>query len=560
MGRAFEMSDDSGLPPYVHHGDVTDARRTRRSFRFCVAACVLLAGTLWFSERFLRFELTESQYIAALTLRTESSRAVLRSVVLTDSKQHETPTPKYTEALAEREEEDRIIPTYENAVKLDPNNPQLLVRYGCALFQSEMYGEARDCFDKAARLPVKNALPKYLGAASEALKQDSGGDGNDEEKKRQLLTESLALVAKANTGDDPVDFPDPLWSEELPAKGFWYGKLRRQIADECCAPLYKYTDLLFAEARRDIAMRKTQYWDSWLSTIEEMGQRLAAAVDDGAIQMTAGVRIQLDALSLRETVARTGPDKAPDAVLNEFKERKRKLTEALSQIDSFESSRDNRIALAHSSYVLPLRLCGETMAFACGMFLLSWLVGKIFRTDRTMWALPHTRSGVWTLCASSMLLLILLGAMSAVQPFEILWHIPIATVIWRAILLGVFVYGLVYPRMALKRLAAVGTPPAPPVASRMETEGVADSMGEVQAVSNAKETARPDRLWRWKAYVSYWRRYCGVFAGMFFCVVAFWIIGYRLVLGLYPFQIELLVPGLESQEAKIVRDASSLLK
>ncbi len=536
------MSGENGLPPYISPGDVAWARRARRSFRFCVTACVLFAGILWLSERYLRYELTESQYIAALTLPTESARAILRSVVKRDAEQRDSPTAEYVAALAEREEEDNILPAYEKACSLDPNNAFLELRYGCRLFQAERYAEARDCFQRASRLPSKNALPKYLEAAAVAF-ADRSRPPNERGADKNNLTESLALVAKANTGDEPIVFPEPLWSDELPARGVWYAKLRRHIADECCGPLYKYVDLVLSEAKHEINLRNVQYWDSWLATIEIMGQRLIAGTDPGTVQATAGVRIQLDVLAQRDAVARVESPAAGAA----FAERRRKLTEALARLNEFESYRDQRIASARAAYTLPLALCGQAMALMFLVFFLTWLVGRILRTDRTTWALPHTRAGLWFLSGSSVALLFLLVVMSVAQHLGVTWHIPVVRLLWRLVIAGVLLFSLVYPRRALRRLSASGTP--------AETRGC----NPLSTESHEEGRGHPERRWMWKAYASYWRRYCGIFTGLLLCVVSVWVVGYRVAFALYPFQVELLVPGFESQETQVVRDAVSLL-
>lgn len=85
---------------------------------------------MWFSEGYLRFSRLESQYRMALTLPMDSARAILRNVVKRDKGQ----TPKYVEALAFIEESDVILTRYEEAYKLAPNNPYLLINYGCRLF------------------------------------------------------------------------------------------------------------------------------------------------------------------------------------------------------------------------------------------------------------------------------------------------------------------------------------------------------------------------------------------------------------------------------------------
>ena len=242
-------SSSCGFPEYGSGGDSAGARRVRHSFRLCVFACIAVAIMLWFSERYLRYELVESQYIAALTLEPESARAMLRQVVKRDAALRESPTPKYLAALAEREEADLVLPTYERACKADPNNPFTAMRYGCRLFMAERFAEAYAQFQRAGSLPPDNAWAFYLEAAAlPFLKPEAEVD----------LGESLAILAKANSSGAPLMAPRPLWTSAMPERGLWYEKLRRHIADEFCAPLYRYVDLVMRQARHAIALRQAR--------------------------------------------------------------------------------------------------------------------------------------------------------------------------------------------------------------------------------------------------------------------------------------------------------------
>ena len=55
------------------------------------------------------------------------------------------------------------------------------------------------------------------------------------------------------------------------------------------------------------------------------------------------------------------------------------------------------------------------------------------------------------------------------------------------------------------------------------------------------------------------RRVTGVFLGGFLCVLALWVLVFRLVSGLYPFQLALLTTGLENEEITLVRHAQMML-
>ena len=165
-----------------------------------------------------------------------------------------------------------------------------------------------------------NALPGYLEAA--ALQRSRPPDAD--------LAEALALIARTTSSGERVVFPKPSWpAAVLPQDGAWYAKLRRMAVDESCALLYEYTDFVIAKARSDIGNGEVRYWDSWLKTLEEMGQRVAESPDQGVTEASAGINIQLRALDVRCEL-RTG--QSDEALV----ERRLKLREALAQLREFE--------------------------------------------------------------------------------------------------------------------------------------------------------------------------------------------------------------------------------
>jgi hypothetical protein len=504
-------------------GDKTGSRRMRRSFRLCVAGCVLFMSVLWLSERTLRYDLNESQFIIALTHETESARAILRHVVKRDAELKEFPTARYVAALAEREEDDLILPTYEQACKLDPTDSFLALRYGCRLFLQEKYADARSRFREAAVQQSKNSLPKYLEAVALSFANGENGD----------FSESLALIAKANAGADTVAFPQPLWSPSLPARGVWYERLRRQIQDECCAPLYKYADTVLGQAKRQINLKQVDKWDHWLETIQQMGERIAFSGEPGSIQATAGVRIQLGALEYREKISafETG---VPAAGLVE---RRARLESILDLLNQFEQNRDAAIAADSRRFVFPLKLLGATIAAILAAYCLSSLLGRVFGAKRTAWVLPHSRLGLGVMGGINGAFLVLLIAISLLQFYhkgpldlEAGKILPVSPVfggvraMWFAILAFELAFGLAYPALQMNRASATLSPPP---ASRC-------------------------------VYASFFRRYFGIQFGLALCLISIWVIGYRVLTSLYPWQLEILTTGLGEEERGAIQLVMSL--
>lgn len=550
------------FPEFGEGGDYIGARRGRRAFRFFVTAAVFFTLVLAFSELYLQQGGAERLYTHSLTLPDESSRVLLRQAVLRDRQNREAPTPKYLQALATREEADRVLPTYEEAFKVDATNPSLAIRYGCQLLLAKRVDEAAGKFAVAAERDPLNALPLYLRAAA----QPGGLD------TRERLSESLAIIAQANSSGKRVIFPRPLWSSVLPQRGRVYAGLSRRIVDECSAPIYHYVQEVVARARKDIEAGRTQYWDSWLRILQQMGERIAGGavaagevrgepIAGGALQALLGIQVQLAAIDQRQAIIRVGG--APPN--NDLNERKAKLEAALAPLAEFENSRYDRIRMDARGYIYPAGLVAATL------FGLT-LVYSVARTAWNRWgrriAAVPPEAGVagpkpqraetgeepertirhtglaksWLVLMGLLLLLTLFGlmALQAGAVPEARW-IPAFTVFWTVEIVLLILFGLVYPRLALPSARAVS-----------RRKGVAPE--------DAEETLRIAARLRRRAAVCLVYRYYGVVIGLTLVVLCAWTLGYRVFMGLYPWQAPLLTTGMAVEETEAVQHALRLLQ
>jgi len=540
----------------------------------CVFAAVAITAMLWFSERYLRYELVESQYIAALTLEPESARAMLRQVVKRDAAIRETPTPKYLAALAEREESDLILPTYERACKADPNNPFTALRFGCRLFAADRFAEAQAQFQRAAALLSDNTWPLYLSAATQPfLKPDS----------EAALGDALALLAKANNNNAPLVVPRPLWTSAMPERGYRYEKLRRQIVDEFCAPLYRFADLAVKQGRQASLQRQAPYWDSWLETLQHAGERIAmgsvmpdpspasssfarhAQAGGGSVQATAGIHIALMALDERIALhAQQGVAANPA-----FEQKRARLADALEQLNAFEETRDRRIAANRRRYALPLHLCWQT----AGVFFLAYAVAYglngLMRVGRRSWTLDHSRLGVAALASGQIVMLFLLALLAFLQgqPAVSLAHLEGLRTVWWAFVFLLILFGCIYPHIRLPSSGAA-------VANcrrRLKQIEQENCSREANAVPPASDAALPEapeteagmlraaRGARRIAFLAFMRRYFGALLGLFLCTLSAWAIGYRIATTLYPWQLDVLATGLGREEAALVQQVVAFL-
>jgi len=516
------------FPEYGHGGDCAGARRVRRAFRLCVAGCLFFTGMLWLSEYFLRYDTTERLYLNALTHATESARVMLRSAVKIDAETRESPTPKYVAALAEREDGDQVLFTYDRAYKLDPNNSFLAIRYGCQLFFQGRFKDARERFREAGAQLPKNALPGYLEAAALQWEPPVSED----------LADSLALVARTNSSGEEVVFPRPSWPGSiLPQDGAWYAKLRREAVDECCAPLYRYADFVIARAREDIGRDQVQYWDSWLKTLQEMGERLMSSPDLGSIQAIAGIQVQLDALDQRTRICemKTGVPKA------ELIERVVQLRTALKRLNAFERARDGRIASDRDVYVFPLMLCAVSTLALLACYLPVYALSKVVHVGRDAWTVRHTKVAKGTVIGGCGFLFALLCTVEVLQRLGALhgaWKEWVAYP-WTAVLILMVAFGVIYPSLTLPSARKV---------VRAAGE-VGDDEGLLRSVRKCRQVAG----------LSLMRRYYGILLGLFLCTVSMWVVIYRVFVSLYPWQVALLTTGLGQEEAALTREVLALL-
>jgi len=521
MGDAEIQFDVYGV-----RGDQLGARRIRRAFRWCVAACLLSAGGLWFAETYLRSGDAERLYVRALTHEPSSARVLLLQAIKIDAERRESPTPKYTIAMAERAVQDEVLQWYERAYKLDPHNPMLAIRYGNRLFQAGKFKEARERYREAGAQAPKNALPGYLEAA--AL-QWTTHDNTD-------LAESLALIARANSRGDPVVFPRPAWAGAvLPSGGVVYTRLRREALDECCAPIYRYADHILDRARADIQRGQLQYWDSWLSALQAMGDRLMRSPGRSAVSAIAGIEIQLAVLDLRNRIAQS----LTESVDTEMTARRLQLQQALGHLKAFELSREEIIRANREAHLYPLKMAALSTAFLTLLYSFVYIVAKIVRVGRRSWTLRHAR---WAYTAFTFVGGAFFLALWAQAPLENLaanggqWREWLARS-WLAVLLGSVLLGVLYPSLHL---------PSPRKAIRSMPQGNADLLP-------------PARRARRVAGVSLMRRYFGILTGIILCTGAVWAVLYRAAVGLYPWQLQLLTTGLANEEAELVRTLISTL-
>ncbi len=524
------------FPAYGGYGDTIGARRDRWAFRFCVAACLTFVAVLWISEYFIGFDRAESLYLSALTKHKESARPLLRQAVIRDRETSESPNPRYVQALAERELEDEVLPTYRQAFELDPGNASLVLRYGCRLFMDGDLEAARQRFRDAAQIAPDNALPQYLKAATIpwVLQEEAN-----------ILRESLQLLAQANSSGKQIVFPRPLWHPKLPQRGKQYAMLRREAIEKCLVPISRYREYITQTARRQIEEGHTMYWDSWLQTLERAGDKLARSAlisgpegDAGAgslSQALVGLDMQLQAVRLRQEI-HTRERGVPN---EDLVRRTEELQRALGSLRDFENARQPAIerdtnAREFACLTAPFFAILSLSAFSLAAALLT----RIMKVDEHAWTIAHGRVGGAIMAGCAAVLTGFISAMPWLQNATEADVVPIVRTVWVSMLACIALVGLTYPLLILES----------PFKIAKTSEANQEGSLEYGAASQ----------WR-GAYVLMVRRFFGVTLGLFLCTLSIWAVLYRMAISLYPWQIELLATGMGAQEVQAVRHALALL-
>ncbi|MCC6152730.1 MAG: hypothetical protein IT367_03180 [Candidatus Hydrogenedentes bacterium] len=522
------------LPEYGDSGDFIGARRTRRSFRWGVALVVLFTVLLWVTESFWRYAPAERLYRSSLTMLPNQGRNLLRQAVKYDAKS-ETPSSKYYEALAEREEEDLVVSAYENASKLDPQNADLAIKFGCQLFKLGLYTRAREQFRLAAESGAHNALAVYLEAS--VLPQLNSSDPD--------VDIALALTQQANSSGDEVIFPEPMWFSSVSRSGQWYAQLRREMVQFCGAPLEEFAKSVLAASEKELVSEQSADSVANLQTFHTMGLRVVLgalhkdsgkeALGGGAPQLYLGLRLMSLALEQQKRVAAaTGAKQEESAgALAE------KLSASLQTIEQFEKERQITIDTERRKYGAPWILVEYSILITLVCFSTAYILSKILRVQGASHSVRHSSltRAAWAFQAAVQLFLLLFVAALQRTSHGDLPGQGIVTGCWYLLLAAVLLISIVAPALHL--------PSPETVLQRLPAE----RRGELPGV-RARYRA---------AYVSLVKRNLGVQFGITLCVLCIWIIAYRIAVGAYPWMMTLLITGMEEEELALVRSIIATL-
>lgn len=522
------------FPDYGDGGDLAGAKRLRYSFKLCVLAVILLTFGMFVSEKDVRFGHTESLYISGVTMTDKASgRVQLVAAIKADAAANETATAKYTQALAVRQEDDVILRTYEMAQALDDKNTPFTIRHGSRLFIMGLPDEALRKFRKAQLLTEggqqPNALPGYLQAAAIAHKRNEPG----------AIKQALIAVAKANNlREGAIVFPTPFWISSYPKDGVQYAQLQREIIDETCVPLITLTTYVTKAIDEKITKGQLDEARTWIGYLEGMGDRLLEnSIPQGTIQAAEGVHIKLECNRLTQKIelAQEG------GVSKDTLEAGLKLEHFRDDLVAYEQARDDRIEYGVVCATRPNHLVFGTWFVFLGLWFLVWCLCRLGSVQHAAWALAYngfTKTVLAVYTISFFVLLVCLYSFNSLEgiPDEYLSFLSWS---WLLVCVITLLMGLVYPLTML-------VSPEEATRKQMRPE-------EMDAVIPYARVAYR------RAYSALVLRYCGILSGVYTMVLCSWFLLYRLVQGLFPWQVNLLADGFLDQEVLLVQQLLTTL-
>lgn len=517
---------------YGDDGDLAGARRSRRSFRLTVTSVILITIFAWGAEYRLRYPLPEQHFKSAITLPYDSARVFLQAAIKQDANVSDTPTAKYTQALAVRQPDDVALDTYAQGLLYDPKNSLFAIRYGCRLLALNQPAKAVEMFRTARALPPSNSLPRYLEAAATAK-----GSRND----MAALGEAMVIVSRANNTREPIQYPKPIWFSGYPQSGSQYATISREIFAESSAPFMALTQQVALVAQRNEEPLQGQDVKTWLHQIETMGRRLVNQSDPkGTIQAIAGVTIQLQALQTLKAVLEREGDPDP-AEIQALVDREVLLRQALDVLNEFEANRDNEIDAIQNEYVRPIWLLFISALCLVGVYLLSRVVHAVLRYRKSAWTVPHSSLGKAILAIGPLAFFSILTAIGLLQrvPGSQEGYLDSMSSVWWGVLAVLIGFGFIYP--------ALRVPSA---------EEVSGKSGRLEDMPDVIRHARQARR---RVYIAFIVRYFGILSGVFWCIACVWIVLYRVANGLYPWQFNLLGSGMLGRELEVVRQVIAML-
>lgn len=504
--------------------------RRKKSFRYLITSIIILTICLWFSDRYLRFDLDETKYRVALTLENESARPIMRNIakkifsqpdLLDDSRYLQ-----YLEFLADIEENDAVIKLYQDIYNLGNINSSFLINYACKLYFLGDYENAQKLLKEAQTLPPGNSLFGYLESAMVI---------NPDVVEEETFANGLSIIAKENRSKSSVIFPEPFWHSTLPKNTYSYYQRKSDRLNHCLAPLYRVCKDILNKIETDLNENKIHNKQVWLEEVFLMGKKIGNSIelDDyypSLIISIFSLKTQQDTLNLyskysniiKSNILEKELKKSEQIsrLLNEFQklEEQRKL--------EFDASRDNR------TKILWLVFSGLIV------LLVLFLIGKFdsYLLKKSKYQPIYQNQ---TLTKSILLIVFIWIITIFLMIFYCSYYdsIPLKnsdfmSYLWYFLIILPFIIGI-----------------ASAIVKRQHKKVSNDS----EDSEDKKETPFIP------FFISFMEQIAGILMGIYTIIICIWFVLFRIIYSSYPYQLNLIRDKLGSEELNLIREFFNLL-
>ncbi len=524
------QNSDTGLG-----NDFIFLARRKKSFRYLITSIIILTLCLWFSDRYLRFDLDETKYRVALTLENESARPIMRNIskkifsqpnLLDDSRYLQ-----YLEFLASIEENDAVIKLYQDIYNLDNINSSFLINYACKLYFLGDYGNAQKLLREAQTLPSNNSLLGYLESAMII---------NPSVVEEETFATGLSIIAKENRSKYPIIFPEPFWHPTLPKNTYSYYLRKTDRLNHCLAPLYKVSADILDKIEMDLKDNKVQNKQVWLEEIFLMGKKIGTSIELSDYYPTLAIsifslKIQQKVLNLYSEYSNT----IKSDILEKGLKKLNQITQLLDKLQKleeqrkleFEYSRNNRIKilwLIFSGFIELLLL------FFIGK-LISYLLKKLkYSTVYQNQTLTKSILFIVSIWVIAIFLLTFYCSYSDSLPLR---NNNLISYLWYFLIILPFIIdlALILLKSQDKKVS-------------LDYEDSRYEKGDLN--TNPSKTI---------CFISFMKQISGILLGMYTIIICIWFILFRILYLSYPYQLNLIQDKLGWEELNLIKEFLFLL-
>lgn len=511
------------------HIDYIFFDRRKRSFRYLIFSVVILTFCLWFSDRYLRFNLDETKYRVALTLEKESARPIMRNIatkIISNPNLLDDPRYlQYLEYLALIEEDDAVIKLYQDIYNIGNIDSSFLSNYAIKLYFLGEYNKARELLREAQNLPPNNSLLGYLESAMII---------NPSVVNEATFAEGISIIAKENRSGLPVTFPEPFWHDTLPKYTYSYYVQKSNILNHYLAPLYKLSSEILNKIERDLNGSNFQNVQVWLEELFLMGKKVGMGINLSELYSNLPIcifslKIQKDALTLSDKFSQILHSNLLEKEKNKLSQISNflEVCEKLENIRRFELEKNR----ANRTKIIGFIFLGliELLMIYWVVKLVSYLLSKL-QSNLLVFYFPNF---IYFLCLVWIILLFILS----------FYHLYLNKILFENISLNIFIWSFLIISPFLTSLLILRH-------KKSNINGSANLKNNPEIL----KLVSPKRFYSVRLFIYFTEKLSGILLGHYVILVCILFLSFRIISSSYPFQLNLIRDPMRIDEFNLIKD------